>query len=124
MKTSELSEQAVDTLLRAPLDVADDDFSGRLLHQLRAGQSQRVARGTGPLWPAWVLALAAAATGVPWEQLPGWLATLQLESRALITQLQVPAWPASAGAVPEATLWLPVTLALALLCMLLPLVEE
>lgn len=127
MKTTEVSDQALDTLLRAPLDVADKDFTARLLQQLRARELLRVRRGTGPLWPAWLLALAAVAAGIPWGRQPGWLDAVRVQSRELFTQLptlQVPAWQVPVGAAPDPSLWLPLALALALLFLLLPLVEE
>jgi hypothetical protein len=125
MKTTELSDQALDTLLRAPVEVADKDFSARLLQKLRAQEALRVRRGTGALWPAWLLALAAVAAGIPWERLHGWLGAVRVQSRELFTQLpQVPVWQGSADAAPDPSLWLPVALALALLFLLLPLAEE
>ncbi len=125
MKTTEVSDQALDALLRAPLDVADKDFTVRLLLQLRARQTLRVRRGTEALWPVWLLVLAAAASSIPWAQLARWLDALRVHSRELFTQLpQVPAWQDSAGLAPDFSLWLPVALALALLFLLLPLVEE
>jgi|GEM_PF-5094511 len=122
MKIDELSEQTLNTLLRAPLDVPDEGFTQRLMQRLPAPTP---APRDG-LWPAWLF----AATGGAWLWLEEGVALTQQwlqTARSLwdspppfVGQLTHIDFAAAQGSA----LWIPVALALVLLVTLMQLVEE
>ena len=127
MNPNETSDQALDALLRAPLDVPDGAFSAGVLQQLAPRSSATASVAADILWPAWFVAMAGTVTVLPWDNTQPWLQNLsqQWQSlRDLAEGLSAAALTTQPLPFPEPALWLPVALALGLLLMLLPLTAD
>lgn len=127
MKNTELSEQALDALLRSPLEVPDGEFSAGVLRQIAQRSPSPASIAAEALWPAWLVAVAAAVTVLPWENTLAWLRILSEQGKRLLAAaegLSATALAEQSFPSPEPALLLPVALALGLLLMLIPLTAD
>jgi len=127
MKTTEMSDQAMDALLRLPLEVEDGEFSVSVLRQIAAQSRARPSVAADALWPACLIALAGAGTLLPREAPAAWLATMAEQWQAVFAaapSLHLPSWSAPHLWPVEPGLWLPLALAAGLLVTLMPLLQD
>lgn len=127
MNPNETSDQALDALLRAPLDVPDGAFSAGVLQQLAQPSCSGTSVAADVIWPAWLVAMACAVTVLPREISQLWLQELSLQWQSLRDMaegLSAAALTAQPLPLPEAALWFTVALALGLLLLIIPLTAD
>lgn len=127
MNPNETSDQALDALLRAPLDVPDGAFSAGVLQQLAQPSCSGTSVAADAIWPAWLVAMAGAVTVLPRDNSQPWVQelTLQWQSlRDMAEGLSSAALTAPPFPLPEAALWFTVALALGLLLLIIPLTAD
>lgn len=127
MNPNETADQALDALLRAPLEVSDDAFSDGVLRQIARHSASTTSVAADVIWPAWLVAMAGAVTVLPWDSPQPWLQGLSQHwqsLREMAEGLGAAAMPTQLLPSPEPALWLPVALALGLLLMLMPLTAD
>lgn len=127
MKTNEVSELALEALLRTPLEVPDAGFSASVRHRLASQAAKSSLRSRNSLWPAGLFASAVALALMPWEAGGERLLAMSQRLQASLAHLSTQSATGLSSALQglqDYALWLPVGLALMLLVLLLPLAED